>query len=94
MKKIKLFLLSFVICILTVAMAFSACGTGEKQGGTGNDGPFFNPGDSLGGGGTGDVAGEADSSANDGGKKKQFNPFHKNTSFYLIERGFLISSNA
>ena len=54
MKKFKLFLFAAAACILAFALCLAACG-GEA---------FVNPGDSLGGGGTGEVADEADSSGN------------------------------
>ena len=51
MKKIKLFLSALVSGVL--ALALTACATGS---------PFVNPGDKLGGGGTGEVADKTDSS--------------------------------
>ena len=65
MKKIKLFFIALVACVLSFAFALTACGEpSSNPEGPGNGGSFVNPGDSLGGGGTGDVANEADSSAN------------------------------
>ena len=58
MKKIKLFLIALVICIMTLAFTLTACGGST----------FENPGDKLGGGGNGEVADEADSSGSDGAK--------------------------
>ena len=51
MKKIKLFLFALFSSVL--ALTFTACVAGD---------PFINPGDNLGGGGTGEVAGEVDNS--------------------------------
>ena len=66
MKKIKLFLFALVACIMAFAVTFTACGRKSGDNGGNQDGSgdiFVNPGDKLGGGGTGDVADEADSSA-------------------------------
>ena len=59
MKKIKLLLFTLIACILAFAITLTACGQGN---------PFINPGDNLGGGGTGEVAGEADSSGSNSAK--------------------------
>ena len=59
MKKFKLILLTIVICIFT--LTFAACGKTAKP----DEDTFVNPGDSLGGGGTGEVAGGVDSTDSD-----------------------------
>ena len=74
MRKFKVFLFALIACIMAFAVAFGACGGNsdgnkDKNGGPEGDNTFVNPGDSLGGGGTGEVAGEADSSVNDETKK-------------------------
>ncbi|MCH5156461.1 MAG: carbohydrate-binding domain-containing protein [Clostridiales bacterium] len=53
--KTRKWLIVFVACVISFALVLSAC----------NDNPFVNPGDKLGGGGKGEVASEADSSASD-----------------------------
>ena len=59
MRKIKLLLLTLIVSILTFAITLAACGGGK---------PFTNPGDNLGGGGTGEVADEVVDSTNDSAK--------------------------
>ena len=58
MKKLKLIFCTVIAGISALAMGFTACGRE----------PFTNPGDYLGGGGTGEVADEADSSKSDGAR--------------------------
>lgn len=60
MKKIKLLLLTLIVFILTFAITLTACGGGGN--------PFTNPGDNLGGGGTGEIADEVNDSTNDSAK--------------------------
>ena len=55
MKKLKYIICAFIVGVL--AFGFTACKT---------DAPFVNPGDKLGGGGTGEVADEVDNSYSDG----------------------------
>ena len=72
MKKFKFLLIALMACIM--AFAFTACGE-KPQGdpnhqppGGAHDNEFVNPGDNLGGGGTGEVADEADTSGSDSTK--------------------------
>ena len=55
MKRLKFILCAFITGV--IVLCFTACTT---------DAPFVNPGDKLGGGGTGEVAGEVDNSYSDG----------------------------
>ena len=55
MKKFKLLFLPLIVCVMALVIALSACG-GK---------PFVNPGDNLGGGGTGDIADSVDDSVSD-----------------------------
>ena len=63
MKNLKLLLLTIITVILAFAVTFAACGGKEPahDGDTDNGNSFVNPGDSLGGGGTGEVADGVDS---------------------------------
>lgn len=77
MKKRKFFLIPLVAITMSFALALGACGT--------PDSPFLNPGDNLGGGGTGEIAGEVDDSASSSAKgevqdKSDLDDLSKNTS--------------
>ena len=61
MKKFRLFLLSLIACATASVFTLGACKGGE---------PFVNPGDNLGGGGTGEIASEADSSGSNSVKEE------------------------
>lgn len=61
MKKLKLFLFTLIAGIFTLAITLTACGEGN---------PFVNPGDYLGGGGTGEVADEVDNSGSEEAKQE------------------------
>lgn len=82
MKKLKLLFLALTACVLS--MTFAACG-----GNPNNDNPpfgeFVNPGDNLGGGGTGEIAEEADNSGSQSAKddvlgKSDLDDLSQNTS--------------
>lgn len=69
MKKIKLIFIALIACVF--AITFAACNKrpqGSQPPGGNHDNQFVNPGDNLGGGGTGEVADEADSSGSDSAK--------------------------
>ena len=53
MKKFKLIFFPIVVCVMALIIALTACGGA----------PFVNPGDKLGGGGTGDIADSVNDSA-------------------------------
>ncbi|MCH5163366.1 MAG: carbohydrate-binding domain-containing protein [Clostridiales bacterium] len=60
MKVKKSFLLVLIALVVSLMFALVGCGTNNRPDG----GKFINPGDSLGGGGTGEIAGEADDTSN------------------------------